>query len=87
MVCFTRWVGGFEKEYCSNLLNVYVLEIQMLTDRGELQRLKELCLDCRRIEIQKGAVVSNPTITGIIRECVGKMHMREKKWGRLMRTF
>ncbi|KAL9650662.1 hypothetical protein ABK040_001718 [Willaertia magna] len=70
----------------SQLLDIYVLEIQMYSDQNQLKELAQLYQKCIGI-ISGGAVVLNPRITGIIRECGGKMYMREKKWDLAFNDF
>jgi COP9 signalosome complex subunit 2 len=70
--------GREDSKKSSQLLDVYVLEIQMYSEREELKKLESLYKKC--INLSSGAVVLNPRVTGIIRECGGKMYMRDKKW-------
>lgn len=70
--------GSENIKKASQLLDVSVLEIQMYTEMGDSKKLKELVP--KAIRISKGAVILNPKVTGIIRECSGKMNMREKDW-------
>lgn len=70
--------GTEDKKKSSQLLDVYVLEIQMYTVEYDRKRLKELYDKC--MHILNGAVVLNPRNTGIIRECGGKMNMRDKSY-------
>jgi len=73
------WEDGKEdKKKSGFLLDIYVLEIQMYTAQNERRRLKELYDRC--MVILSGAVVLNPKSTGIIRECGGKMRMRERDY-------
>jgi len=39
------------------------------------------------MKISTGAVVLNPKTTGVIKECGGKMYMREKKWKEAHKDF
>lgn len=70
--------GTEDKKKSSQLLDVYVLEIQMYTVEYDRKRLKELYDKC--MHILNGAVVLNPRNTGIIRECGGKMNMRDNSY-------
>jgi len=70
--------GTEDKKKSSQLLDVFVLEIQMYTVEYDRKKLKELYDRC--MQILSGAVVLNPRNTGIIRECGGKMNMRDKSY-------
>ena len=61
----------------SLLIDVYALEIQMYTAVNDIKKLKGLYE--LSLEVTKSAVPT-PRILGIIRECGGKMHMRERIW-------
>ena len=58
------------------LLEVYAIEIQMYTSQKNNKKLKELYHRALTIK----SAIPHPRIMGIIRECGGKMHMREKAW-------
>jgi COP9 signalosome complex subunit 2 len=73
----------------SQLVDIYALEIQMYTAtknnkklkvfptlRSALMPLQELYN--KALEIK--SAIPHPRIMGVIRECGGKMHMREKEW-------
>jgi COP9 signalosome complex subunit 2 len=60
----------------SQLVDIYALEIQMYTATKDNKKLKELY--GKALEIK--SAIPHPKIMGIIRECGGKMHMREKEW-------
>ena len=70
--------GKEDTKKSSQLLDVYVLEIQMYSEREELKKLEALYKKCS--SLSSGAVVLNPRVIGVIKECGGKMYMREKKW-------
>jgi COP9 signalosome complex subunit 2 len=59
----------------NQLMDIYALEISMYSARNNNRKLKELYE--RAIKL-KG--LCNPRIAGIIHECGGKMHMRERNW-------
>lgn len=59
----------------NQLMDIYALEISMFSARGNNRKLKELYERALKI---KG--LCNPRIAGIIHECGGKMHMRERNW-------
>jgi len=59
----------------NQLMDIYALKIAMYTERNNQRKLKELYEKALQI---KG--LCNPRISGIIHECGGKMHMRERNW-------
>jgi COP9 signalosome complex subunit 2 len=77
--------GTFDPKKDSNLLDIYVLEIQMYSDMNDLKKLAVLYRKCN--QLTSNAVVLNPRVTGVIRECGGKMYMREKKWKNAYEDF
>jgi COP9 signalosome complex subunit 2 len=58
------------------LLEVYAIEIQMYSAQKNFKKLKELYDKSLGIK----SAIPHPRIMGIVRECGGKMHMREKAW-------
>lgn len=60
----------------SQLLEVYALEIQMHTEQRNTKRLKQLYQKALAVK----SAIPHPRILGIIRECGGKMHMRDQAW-------
>ncbi|KAL0490099.1 Cops2 [Acrasis kona] len=77
--------GKLDMKKDTNLLDIYVLEIQMYSDLNDLKKLAELYKSCN--QLSSNAVVLNPRVTGVIRECGGKMYMREKKWKNAYEDF
>ncbi|RKP10241.1 PCI domain-containing protein [Thamnocephalis sphaerospora] len=67
----------------NNLLEVYALEIQMLTREKKTKKLKELYQQCLTVR----AAIPHPRTMGIIRECGGKMHMTEQEWEKAQTDF
>lgn len=67
--------GSDDPSKGNQLMDIYALEIQMYSERGNTRKLKELYQRALKI---KG--LCNPRVAGIIHECGGKMHMREKNW-------
>eukprot|EP00029_Vermamoeba_vermiformis_P005475 TRINITY_DN1913_c0_g1_i1.p1 TRINITY_DN1913_c0_g1~~TRINITY_DN1913_c0_g1_i1.p1 ORF type:complete len:464 (-),score=167.38 TRINITY_DN1913_c0_g1_i1:147-1487(-) len=59
----------------NQLMEIYAMEISMHSARANYRKLKELYEKALQI---KG--LCNPKISGIIHECGGKMHMRERNW-------
>ncbi|ORZ01183.1 PCI domain-domain-containing protein [Syncephalastrum racemosum] len=60
----------------THLLEVLALEIQMYTETKNNKKLKDLYQQCLNVK----SAIPHPRIMGVIRECGGKMHMREKQW-------
>lgn len=66
------------------MVDIYALEIQMYTATKNNKKLKDLY--CKALEVVKSAI-PHPRIMGIIRECGGKMHMREREWEKAHTDF
>lgn len=64
-------------------LEIYALEIQMLTETRNNKLLKALY----QRALQVKSAVPHPRIMGIIRECGGKMHMSEENWKEAQSDF
>ena len=58
------------------LLEVFALEIQMCTATKNSKRMKTVYPQTTNLY----AVINDPRVIGIIKECGGKMYMSEKKW-------
>jgi len=67
----------------SQLVDIYALEIQMHTETKNNKKLKELYHKALDIK----SAIPHPRIMGIIRECGGKMNMREKEWEKAYNDF
>ncbi|KAI9312671.1 PCI domain-containing protein [Dichotomocladium elegans] len=67
----------------THLLEVLALEIQMYTETKNNKKLKELYHQCMSVT----SAIPHPRIMGVIRECGGKMHMREKEWDMAQTDF
>jgi len=67
----------------SQLVDIYALEIQMHTATKNNKKLKELYH--KSLEIK--SAIPHPRIMGVIRECGGKMNMREKEWEKAYNDF
>ncbi|KAI7884175.1 PCI-domain-containing protein [Lichtheimia hyalospora FSU 10163] len=67
----------------THLLEVLALEIQMYTETKNNKKLKELYHQCMGVK----SAIPHPRIMGVIRECGGKMHMREKEWDNAQTDF
>jgi COP9 signalosome complex subunit 2 len=62
------------------LLEVFALEIQMCTATKNTKRLKIVYPQTTNLN----AVINDPRVIGIIKECGGKMYMSEKKWSKAL---
>jgi len=60
----------------TQLLEIYALEIQMYTAQKNNKRLKKLYEQSLHIK----SAIPHPLIMGVIRECGGKMHLREGEY-------
>ncbi|PRP82771.1 proteasome component region PCI domain-containing protein [Planoprotostelium fungivorum] len=67
----------------SQLVDIYALEIQMHTMTKNNKLLKELYH--KSLDIK--SAIPHPRIMGILRECGGKMYMREKEWEKAQTDF
>ena len=65
--------GSDDSKKGTQLLEVYALEIQMYTETKNNKKLKELY----KLSLHIKSAIPHPRIMGVIRECGGKMHMRE----------
>jgi len=75
--------GEDDQKKGSQLVDIYALEIQMYTATKNNKKLKELYLKALNIQ----SAIPHPRIMGVIRECGGKMHMREKDWEKAYNDF
>jgi len=75
--------GEDDQKKGSQLVDIYALEIQMYTATRNNKKLKELYHQALAIK----SAIPHPRIMGIIRECGGKMHMREKEWEKAHTDF
>ncbi|KAL1283935.1 COP9 signalosome complex subunit [Trichinella pseudospiralis] len=73
MSCKTEDNNLDENKKGTQLLEIYALEIQMYTEQKNNAQLKELYEQSLRIK----SGIPHPLTMGIIRECGGKMHLRE----------
>ncbi|EDQ90741.1 uncharacterized protein MONBRDRAFT_16111 [Monosiga brevicollis MX1] len=75
--------GEDDQNKGTQLLEVYALQIQMHTEKKEHKQLK--------VPYQKAlairSAIPHPLTMGIIRECGGKMHLREELWTRAYEDF
>lgn len=67
----------------TQLLEIYALEIQMFTAQKNNKRLKTLYEKSLHIK----SAIPHPLIMGVIRECGGKMHLREEEYDNAATDF
>lgn len=67
----------------TQLLEIYALEIQMYTEQKNNKKLKALYEQSLHIK----SAIPHPLIMGVIRECGGKMHLREGEFEKAHTDF
>ena len=67
----------------NQLLEVFAMEIQMCIDTREQLRMKQIYNLTQKFT----AVIEDPRVVGIIKECGGKMYMSEKRWSAALEEF
>lgn len=67
----------------TQLLEIYALEIQMYTEQKNNKKLKLLYEQSLHIK----SAIPHPLIMGVIRECGGKMHLREGEYDKAHTDF
>jgi len=67
----------------TQLLEIYALEIQMYTAQKNNKKLKALYEQSLHIK----SAIPHPLIMGVIRECGGKMHLREQEFEKAHTDF
>merc|ERR1712180_19090 len=67
----------------TQLLEIYALEIQMYTAQKNNKKLKALYEQSLHIK----SAIPHPLIMGVIRECGGKMHLRENEFEKAHTDF
>jgi len=67
----------------TQLLEIYALEIQMYTAQKNNKQLKRLYEQSLHIK----SAIPHPLIMGVIRECGGKMHLREQEYEKAHTDF
>lgn len=67
----------------TQLLEIYALEIQMYTAQKNNKKLKTLYEQSLHIK----SAIPHPLIMGVIRECGGKMHLREGEFEKAHTDF
>lgn len=77
--------GGDEDQSAKGTLlqEIYALEIQMYNETKNYKKLKEIYYASAQVT----SAISHPRVVGVIKECGGKMWMREKQWERASEDF
>uniref|UniRef100_A0A0X3PVD8 COP9 signalosome complex subunit 2 n=1 Tax=Schistocephalus solidus TaxID=70667 RepID=A0A0X3PVD8_SCHSO len=75
--------GADDLKKGTQLLEIYALEIQMYTAQKNNKKLKALYEQSLHIK----SAIPHPLIMGIIRECGGKMHLREGEYEKSYTDF
>lgn len=75
--------GGDDLKKGTQLLEIYALEIQMYTAQKNNKKLKKLYEKSLHIK----SAIPHPLIMGVIRECGGKMHLREADYEKAHTDF
>lgn len=66
----------YDESKSNLLLETFALEIQMCNQINDKKRMKRVYPQTMNLN----AVINDPRVMGIIKECGGKMYMSEKKW-------
>merc|ERR1711973_403002 len=80
--CMTQ-EGEDDLKKGTQLLEIYALEIQMYTAQKNNKKLKALYEQSLHIK----SAIPHPLIMGVIRECGGKMHLREEEYDNAATDF
>jgi len=80
--CMTQ-DGGDDMKKGTQLLEVYALEIQMYTVQKNNKKLKKVYEQSLHIK----SAIPHPFTMGVIRECGGKMHLREGEYDKAHTDF
>lgn len=75
--------GTDDQKKGTQLLEVYALEIQLCTETKNHKKLQELY--DRSLKVK--SAIPHPRIMAVIRECGGKMHMRQREWDKACTDF
>ncbi|MCP9260867.1 COP9 signalosome complex subunit 2 [Dirofilaria immitis] len=76
-------LGEEDQKKGTQLLEIYALEIQMYTEQKNNKALKGLYEQSLHVK----SAIPHPLIMGVIRECGGKMHLREKQFEKAHTDF
>lgn len=75
--------GDDQSQRGTQLLEIYALEIQMYNETRNYKKLKEIYNASNNVR----SAIPHPRITGVIKECGGKMWMGERQWNRASEDF
>ncbi|XP_063676052.1 COP9 signalosome complex subunit 2-like [Bolinopsis microptera] len=75
--------GSDDQKKGTQLLEIYALEIQMFTEQKNNKKLKVLYEQ----SLQVKSAIPHPLIMGVIRECGGKMHLRDAQYQKAHTDF
>lgn len=78
--------GEEDQKKGTQLLEIYALEIQMHTEQKNNKALKQL-YELANQAIQSKSAIPHPIILGVIRECGGKMHLRDGQFDKAHTDF
>ncbi|CAI4231605.1 unnamed protein product [Auanema sp. JU1783] len=78
--------GEEDQKKGTQLLEIYALEIQMHTEQKNNKALKRLYELAQQAILSKSAI-PHPLILGVIRECGGKMHLRDGQFEKAHTDF
>lgn len=79
----TRVINPEDSRLGTFLLEVYAIEIQLCTETKNDSRLKALYNLCLSVK----SVMVHPKVLGVVRECGGKMRVREGEWNEAQTDF
>ena len=75
--------GEYDLKKGTQLLEIYALEIQMYTSQKNNKKVKTIYDQSLDIK----SVIPHPLILGVVRECGGKMHLRENEYEKAHTDF
>ncbi|CAD6194719.1 unnamed protein product [Caenorhabditis auriculariae] len=78
--------GEEDQRKGTQLLEIYALEIQMHTEQKNNKALKSV-YELAKHAIHTKSAIPHPLILGVIRECGGKMHLREGRFAEAHTDF
>lgn len=70
----------YDESKSNLLLETFALEIQMCDKTLDKKRMKRIYPQTMNLN----AIINDPRVMGIIKECGGKMYMSEKKWDKAL---
>lgn len=73
----------YDKSKSNILLELFAQEIQMYIETKETRKMKQVFNLTEKFD----AIIDDPRVMGIIKECGGKMYMSEKRWDQALDQF